>query len=341
MLTRTPVTPAQAAAIVAPLGEAVGVEPLTGGMFASVLAVDLAPHEGAPAGPRVVVKVTAADTSRLLRYEHGIHGTEAAAYRAAHAAGLPVPRVLHVDTSREHVDGDALVVTFLDGTLWSTLELDPPATAAVRRELGTFMARLHRVGRGRADAPFGYPAPASGLAAATWPEAVSLMVEAALDDAARWGVDLPAERVRSAVERQHDALSRVTVPRLVHADLWPGNVLLGPGSTREIVGVLDAERALWGDPVLEVVGADQLGTGAVDPHVLAGYAATGDDLGLGDGTPGAGDPGAWARLWVYRAYFACLLAAEVPSRAYEGDWVAGYASAARTSLARALDALDA
>ncbi|ARU51807.1 hypothetical protein CBR64_10220 [Cellulosimicrobium cellulans] len=359
MLTKTSVTHDQLAAIVAPLGEAVRAEALSGGMFASVFAVDLAPRpdgggpDGVPA--RVVVKVTGADTMRLLRYEHGILTTEDAAYRAAHAAGLPVPRVLHTDLTRAHVDGDALVVTFLDGALWSGRELDAAATAVVRRGLGSFMARLHGITGDR----FGYPARASDLAAATWPDAFARMVGAVLDDARRWGVELPETRVLDAVARHRDLLARVTVPRLVHADLWPGNVLLGraddgPGSAEHaddltIVGVLDAERSLWGDPLFELAGADQLGVGAVDPDLLAGYAAAGrapglepgPELGLGDGTPGAGDADAWTRLSLYRAYLACLLVVEVVPRAYEGEWVEGYAATARANLGRMLDALGA
>ncbi len=349
MLTKASVTQDQVAAVVAPLGAAVRVEPLSGGMFASVLAVDLAPHpdgggpDGVPA--RVVVKVTGADTSRLLRYEHGILTTEDAAYRAAHAAGLPVPRVLHADLTREHVDGDALVVTFLDGTLWSSRELDAAATAVVRRGLGSFMSRLHRITGDR----FGYPARASDLAAAIWPDAFARMVGAALDDARRWGVDLPEARVLDAVARHRDLPARVTVPRLVHADLWPGNVLLGraddgPQNADDtddlaIVGVLDAERSLWGDPLFELAGADQLGAGAVDPDLLAGYAAAGGDLGLGGGTPGSGDADAWTRLRLYRAYLTCLLVVEVVPRGYEGDWVEGYAGTARANLLRMLDEL--
>lgn len=346
MLTKATVTQDQVVAVVAPLGDAVRVEPLSGGMFASVFAVDLtAPTGKAPDGvpARVVVKVTGADTSRLLRYEHGILTTEDAAYRAAHAAGLPVPRVLHADLTREHVDGDALVVTFLDGALWNGRELDDAATAVVRRGLGSFMARLHRITGDR----FGYPAPASDLAAATWPDAFARMVGAVLDDARRWGVELPEARVRDAVARHHDLLARVTVPRLVHADLWPGNLLLGgddpaTGDTDAglaIVGVLDAERSLWGDPLFELAGADQLGAGAVDPDLLAGYAAEGGDLGVGDGTPGSGDPDAWARLSLYRAYLACVLTVEVVPRAYEGDWVEGYVGTARSNLLRMLGEL--
>ncbi|GAA1719739.1 aminoglycoside phosphotransferase family protein [Isoptericola hypogeus] len=329
MLTKTAVTDAQVAALVAPLGAVARVEPLPGGLFASVLRADLAD------GRRVVVKVTGADTSRLLRYEHGVLGTEAAVDRLAHAAGLPVPRVLRHDTTREHVDGDALVVTFLDGDLWSTADLDAAATRRARRALGSFMSRLHAITGGR----FGYPAPESRLGADSWPDAVTAMVRAVADDAARWGVDLPSGRLLDAVARYRDLLADVTTPRLVHADLWPGNVLVDPGGA--VVGVLDAERALWGDPLFELVGADQLGVGAVDADLLAGYRAAGGDLGVGDGALGSGDPDAWTRLRLYRAYFACLLVVEVVPRAYRGDWVAAHERAARANLGRMLAELGA
>ncbi|MFI2105016.1 phosphotransferase family protein [Isoptericola sp. NPDC019693] len=330
MLTKTTVTDDQVAALVAPLGRAVRVTPLSGGLFASVLRADL------DDGRRVVVKVTGADTSRLLRYEHGVLGTEAAVDRLAHATGLPVPQVLHVDTTRAHVDGDALVTTFLAGDLWRGLELDDTDAARARRSLGALMAGFHRI----TGDEFGYPAPESGLSAPSWPDAFRAMVDAVLDDADRWDVSLPAARLRAAVERHHDLLASVTVPRLVHADLWEGNLLLDPAD-RTVAGAIDAERALWGDPVFELVGADQLGAGAVDADLLAGYRDAGGDLGVGDGEPGSGDPDAWRRLRLYRAYFACLLVVEIVPRAYTGEWATGHDRAARANLARVLDELGA
>ncbi|MFV2143776.1 phosphotransferase family protein [Isoptericola sp. G70] len=330
MLTKTAVTGDQVAAVLAPVGDVLDVEPLAGGLFATVLRAGLAD------GRQVVVKVTGADTTRLLRYEHGISGTEAAVYRLAHRAGLPVPAVLHVDGSREHVDGDVVVTEHLPGVLWDGLDLAPADSRQVRRSLGAVMARLHGITGDR----FGYPAPASGLSRATWPEAFTAMVEAALADAERWEVPLPHARLRAAVGARQDVLAAVATPRLVHADLWPGNILLDPADHR-LTAFLDAERAMWGDPVFELVGADQLGVGAVDPALLAGYRDAGGDLGLGDGTPGAGDPAAWTRLRLYRAYFACLLVVEIVPRAYAGDWVEGYAATARGNLERMLDELAA
>ncbi|MEV7962474.1 phosphotransferase family protein [Oerskovia paurometabola] len=285
MLTKMTVTDDQLSRIVSPLGEIAHAAPLDGGLFASTFRVDLTD------GRRLVVKITSADTSRLLRYEHGILGTEEDVYRrVADRPDLLMPRVVHSDFSRTALDGDALVVTFLDGDVWNALPpLDDAATERVRHDLGAFMARLHTV---TGDA-FGYPAPASRMSAPTWPEAFGLMVDALLADAATWEVDLPAEALRAVVARHHDALAEVTVPRLVHADLWPGNLFLAAGpldvadatadpadpadgpSPLRLTGVIDTERCLWADPLYELAGADQLGLGPVPPAIAEGYRSAG------------------------------------------------------------------
>jgi aminoglycoside phosphotransferase (APT) family kinase protein len=361
VLTKMTVTDDQLARLLAPLGAVAAASPLDGGMFASTYRVDLTD------GQRYVVKVTSADTSRLLRYEHGILGTEEEVYRrTADRPDLLMPRVVHSDFSRALVDGDALVVSFLDGEVWNTLPpLDDGATDRVRHDLGAFMARLHTV-TGEA---FGYPAQASGLSAPTWPEAFGLMVEALLTDAETWGVELPADALRGALADHHDALAEVTVPTLVHTDLWPGNLFLSPdaSSVLRLSGVIDTERSLWGDPLYELAGADQLGLGPVPPALIAGYRDAGGRLpvtepwfappvpgefrpdgGAPDGRDvvGRARPGASTleagdvRLLLYRAYLSALLVTEVAPRGYQGEWVQGYRDTAEGNLGVLLDQLS-
>lgn len=50
------------------------------------------------------------------------------------------------------------------------------------------------------------------------------------------------------LDRHADTLDEVTVPRLVELDLWAKNSMIRDG---RIVAVLDHERAIYGDPLIE------------------------------------------------------------------------------------------
>jgi len=324
MLTKFLVDEAQLTDLVAPVGRLASAELLSGGMFATAFRL------GFDDGRRAVVKIVGADTSRFLTYELGLLGTEALTYRMLQDSGVPVPRVLHTDFTRDLVDADVVIAEHLPGVPWLGCELDEAQTAVVRRNLGAVMADLHRV----KAASFGYPAPAAGLGAATWREAYRLMVDAVLADARRWGVVLPQERVRAAVTAHSSALDAVTEASVVHTDLWEGNVFIDP-ETLDIVGIIDTERTLWGDPLHEVVGADQFGTGDPNADVLAGDAGAGGVLARELASPTGP-----ARLLLSRLYFSLILATEPTTRGYEGERAAGYEQDARGILDRTLERLE-
>ena len=322
MLTKLSVTEDELTALVAPVGELRSAVPLTGGMFASAYRIELAD------GRQVVAKIVSADTARLLQYERGILATEAAIYRVA-AGHVPVPTVLHGDCSRTIVAGDAVVVTFLSGTPWQTITLSEEQTATARTNLGKAMAAMHRI----TGEKFGYPAPESELAAATWREAFTLMVEAVLSDAARWNVSQPVDRVRAALAQHGHLLDAVNRPALIHNDLWEGNIFVDPESL-VIVGIIDTERALWGDPLLDIAGSDQFGIGEVNPDLLAGNSAAGGVLATELGTA----EGA-ARLALYRMYYALLLSTEGTIRGYDPEGMAWFQTTSEANLESALVSL--
>ncbi|MGW2815569.1 phosphotransferase family protein [Streptomyces sp. NPDC001415] len=74
------------------------------------------------------------------------------------------------------------------------------------------------------------------------------------------------------------ALDEVTEPRLVHFDLWPGNIFAHPGDdTRpvRITGLIDHERAFWGDPAAELVSPAFDGDAGPDSDLATGCAPRG------------------------------------------------------------------
>lgn len=315
-MTPTSLTLAHLTALLAPLGEVAHSAPLSGGMFADTVAVALTD------GSRVIVKATPTDVRRLCRYEYGIAASEALVYRML-AGRAPVPEVLLTDFTGRVVDADVVVTRHLPGRVWNDLELDETATARVRRELGALMAELHRV-----PAPaFGYPAPETGMRREDWRSAVIAMFDGILGDAAASGTTLPEARVRAAVDTHAAALDAVTAPVVVHNDLWPANIFLD--DDLRIVGLIDTERTVWGDPLLDLIGADQMAQAGSVQQLIAGNTEAGGVL-----ADELASPTGEIRLALYRLYYTLILATEIDIRGFEGAWIAQY----RGEIARLLEA---
>lgn len=255
---------------------------LSGGGFAAVWRAVLAD------GRDVVVKVGPPAGARLLRYERGLIAAEAAYFRTvrAGAPGVPVPEVLHLGA-------DWIVTTLLPGDSLT----GSPDSAGVREQLGAAIAGLHRI----TGPHFGYTG--DRPAAADWPTAYGAMMASLLADAADWAVPLPPG-IDTLAARHHANLATVTRPALLHFDLWDGNVLADGG---RLTGLVDGERFLWGDPLLDLVSPALFHRieDAPEHPFLRGYAAaTGLVL----------DDAARIRLALYRVHLHVLMLAEGPSR---------------------------
>ena len=314
-------------ALLRPVGAVVAAERLTGGLFATTFGVTLAD------GGRVVVKTAPTDTSRLLTYERDLVRAEALVYALGDGRpGLLTPRLLATDFTRTVLAGDVVVASFLPGVPRDRAGFGPvdddARAARAQRDLGALMARWHAVTGER----FGYLVDGSDLVGETWPEAFGRIVEALLADAERWDVEVPAKEVRAALDAHRGALAEVVTPVLVHHDLWPGNLFVDPESG-ELVGVIDPERALWGDPLLDLLGADQAGTDPLPARLLAGYA---DEAGA---VLDVTSPAARTRLALYRVLWSLIWIVEATPRAYAADFATWYVGTARANLAKALEEL--
>lgn len=269
--TQVALAPEQVAALVrSALGtgaRVVASQPLRGGTFNACWGVTLA------GGEQVVLKVAPPPELPLLRYEQDLLRAEADFYARAAGAGVPVPRVLHADFARRRLASDWLVMSRIPGDSLYALRrrLGREERAAVRRELGRMTARIGTIGVER----FGYPAAGTGTQAARWREAFPAMLGILLDDAGRYGVRLPRPRaeVEALLAARAPALDTVAEPRLVHFDLWDGNVFVvrDAGGVR-LSGLLDGERAFGGDPLAELASLALFGEIEDDAALLAGWA---------------------------------------------------------------------
>ena len=298
--------------------------PLGGGTFNAVYLVTLAD------GTRLVVKLPPGPQVPLLRYERGIVGTEALYYElAARCAGVRVPALIAADA--KDPAGGYLVMEHCPGSPWPEVE-PPPAgeeRAELRAEIGRQVARLHTMTGDR----FGYPSGAVGPLRETWRAAFGDMIDAVLADAGRYAVTLPRPigEVQDWFAALAPVLDEVSTPVLVHFDLWDGNVLVDSRSgRRQIGGLIDAERAFWGDPLAELVSLALFGDIEADAAFLRGYRSAGGMVTF--------DRGARQRLSLYRAYLYLIMLVEVVPRQSGPAWQARLAELVFSPLAAILGA---
>lgn len=251
---------------------------LSGGTFATVWRVALAD------GREIVVKVGPPPAARLLAYEKGLIPAEAEYFRLVRdrAPGVPVPLVLAVSD-------DWIITTLVPGR--PLTDQDAPRA---RVELGAAVAAVHEI----SGPHFGYTG--DRPSGQDWPTAFAAIVAALRADAAAWNVPLP--QLDGVVERHHDVLAAVTRPALLHFDLWDGNVLVSPSGG--LAGVVDGERYLYGDPLLDLVSPALFRRIEDEPEhpFLRGY------------RPEPFDAAARTRLSLYRLHLYVLMIAEGPSR---------------------------
>lgn len=300
-----------------------GVRPLSGGTYNTVEELRLTD------GTRYVLKTPPAATVPGLRYERELLLSEAEFYRAAAVAEVAAPHVVALgdDSSVPH-----LLMTACPGEPWdgSVNEAERPP---LRRELGRQVARLHTVtGPG-----YGYPSGALGPLAPNWRTAFTAMIDAVLDDARDYGARLPrsADQVAGTLRAGFPALDEVTVPALVHFDLWDGNILLDrpAGGELRIGGLIDGERMLWGDPLADFVSLALLGDIKKDEAFLAGYREAGGRAEF--------DVPARLRLALYRAYLYLIMLAETVPRAVDEDGQRWVQTVVAPELVAALDEIEA
>ncbi|MFC6651270.1 phosphotransferase family protein [Paenibacillus rhizoplanae] len=216
---------------------------LTAGFFNTAYDLELSD------GRSVILKVAPDPETETLSYEKDIMRAEVEALRLVRAAGgVPVPEVYSYDDSLQLVPCPYFFMEKIEGQPYNEVKesLTEEQRHSIEYELGQYQRRINAI-EGPAFGLFGKEPDRSIL---TWRETFRSMLLNLLQDAVRLEARLPAsqQEIEQVLELYLPALDEVTQPRLVHWDLWGGNLFVQDGV---IVSIIDWERAMWGDVLLE------------------------------------------------------------------------------------------
>ena len=222
---------------------------LGGGLFNTTYLADTKEHG------RVVLRAGPVNRHLLLPYERFLMEAEVEVYRLCAEHGVPASEVLAADVSKTAIGRDVMFVRYIPSVPLS--ECEESLSEDERDEIFGSLGRAMRVFNGIRGNRFGRIADVlHGGGFGHWSEALAKELN-------EWEtVCRPAGLIpdacyagyRKAFETAEKALDAVTVPRLLHNDLWSGNVLLScdDKGKRHFAAVIDADRAIWGDPDMEV-----------------------------------------------------------------------------------------
>jgi aminoglycoside phosphotransferase (APT) family kinase protein len=160
-----------------------------------------------------------------------------------------MPACLLVDFTHQLIERDYMVQEYLAGERWDHLaeELSPAEHDILWQQFGRVLKQIHSV----AGSTFGLPYP--GFQFTSWSQTVLERLESTRQLATHNDVPLPhLEQVLHVVRLHAEVLDEIRIPKLLHGDLWLFNLLVSRDATGpHITGLLDADRAWWGDPAAD------------------------------------------------------------------------------------------
>jgi fructosamine-3-kinase len=224
----------------------VSVRELTDGFFNTAyhIALDREPFN-------TVLKIGPADNAEIMAYERDIMRVEVEVTRLIAAdSKIPAPKIHADDFGRRLIDHDYYFMEYFTGRPWNTMRktLSPEQNASIETQLGRITARINTF----TNSYFGLYAGPERFD--NWPDAFTWMCDLLFADAKEYDVNVPITEsdFRGLLWQHKDAFAEVTQPQLVHWDLWEGNVFVTLDGTDAVIsGIIDFERAFWGDPLSE------------------------------------------------------------------------------------------
>ncbi len=221
-----------------------------------------------------VLRIAPADDAGFLFYERLMMRQEPALHQIIrdNTAGRWADIGGH-DCGRSRIDRDVLLMSALPGTPMSERPAMPAAhRRRVLRQVGGHLRRLHALTAPEilGQTSYGYLGAHQPMAPqATWSAAFHLMWNKLLDDVVACGAYSQEEgdALRHLLDSYMQLFERHVEARLLHMDVWSQNILVDDRGS--VTGIVDFDRALWGDIEIEFAVLDYCGIS--EPAFWDGY----------------------------------------------------------------------
>ena len=212
-----------------------------------------------------VIRVAPSRRNVFVFYERGMMAQEPQIHALVRAeTAVPVPRILGFDDSHTLIDHDYMLMDALPGR--PLTEMPQSNFEHVLGQIGEMLAEVHQLHTNQ----YGYLGTHKPMQPQMhWVDAFAIMWNKLVDDIVGIRHYSKAESVfvRGLLEEHLRLFDRKVPSSLLHMDIWHQNILVDEQS--QVTGLLDWDRALWGDPEIEFAVLDYCGLSG--PAFWEGY----------------------------------------------------------------------
>jgi fructosamine-3-kinase len=229
---------------------------------------------------RFILRIAPPDDVGFLFYERLMMRQEPKLHTLIRTeTDIPVAEVIGYDFSRTRLDRDYLLMAVLPGTpISDALGLPRSMFWRTLYQVGEHLRQLHALTAAEhlGNERYGYLGAHQPMEPqSTWVAAFQVMWHKLLDDVVACGgyTQAEAQAMRDLLELHLEHFDRPVIPRLLHMDVWIQNILIDEAGN--VTGLVDFDRALWGDVGIEFAVLDYCGIS--EPAFWEGYGAPRDE----------------------------------------------------------------
>ncbi|MGL5347220.1 MAG: aminoglycoside phosphotransferase family protein [Peptostreptococcaceae bacterium] len=198
-----------------------------------------------------ILRVGPVNKHLLLPFERNLMKSEEYVYELCNQHNIPCSKVLVCDVDNTIINRDYMLVEYIDSKIISDIELNKEIEDSLYEEVGFYVSQLHNIKSnkfGRVyDVHIG--------------EGFDLWSDFLLDEILKYEIKFKEFDIfnedelnlfKSLIYKNKNILDEIKIPRLIHSDLWTGNILVREEDGKySIPAIIDADRALYGDTDFE------------------------------------------------------------------------------------------
>ncbi len=197
----------------------------------------------------VVLKIAPSKDIDIMTHEKNIMFSEVEAMKkTAENTSVPVPNILFYDNNYTILDREYFIMEMLEGE--SLVSIIGKMSEAQKNEIyydvGKYTKMLNQIEGDK----FGYYCQ-TDKQGDNWYNVFKSMILDTYFDAERKSIAIPIEKdkILELLEKDKMNFEAVKTPKFVHWDIWDGNIFI---LEDKIEGIIDFERCLWADELMEV-----------------------------------------------------------------------------------------